>query len=146
MKYTVIEKISSGSHADVYRVQSNQSPPKEYALKVENQLGKERGALENEATILKIIEGEGIPEMIKFGTIIQNDEVKNVMLMPLYGPELVELEEKAYQKSFDSETVLLIGFQLLNIIEHIHSKGYSHRDLKPRKCFSTNNFNRKYIS
>ena len=38
---------------------------------------------------------------------------------------------KRFNNKFPSETILMIGLQVLDRIQHVHSKGYLHRDIKP---------------
>lgn len=50
--------------------------------------------------------------------------------MDLLGLSIEELFDY-YQRKFTLRTILLIGYQMLERIEFMHSKGFIHRDIKP---------------
>jgi casein kinase 1 len=52
------------------------------------------------------------------------------MVMDLYGQSLEDLFVNGGRK-FDLKTTLMIGYQMIERIEFIHSKGFIHRDIKP---------------
>jgi len=51
------------------------------------------------------------------------------MIMTLLGPDLKKLYSKRKNK-FTFQTTMMIGIQLLERLELIHSKGVIHKDLK----------------
>ena len=57
----------------------------------------------------------------------------NYLVMEILGPSL-ESTFKKCNKLFSLSTVLNIGLQILDILEHIHSKNIIHKDIKP-DCF-----------
>ena len=54
----------------------------------------------------------------------------NAMIIELLGPNLEKLL-KLCGKKFSITTVAQLGVKMLEIIEHLHSKGFIHRDIKP---------------
>ena len=82
--------------------------------------------MESEACILLYLKGFGIPEMKSFG----HNQDYNVLIMELLGPSLEQLFQ-TNNKHFSLKTTCMIGMQMLDRIEYIHSKKLIHRDIKP---------------
>ena len=94
------------------------------AIKVEEQA--QRSHLTMEFQILKEIQGEGIPKVYR----LHNGHKHNYLLMQLLGKSLDKLFSETNRK-FSIKTVSQIGYQMVQRIEYVHSKGYIHRDIKP---------------
>ena len=95
------------------------------AIKVEER--GSRSHLYAEFQILKEIENEkGIPKVYEF----HKGHKHNYLMMQLLGKSLDKLFTEM-KMHFSIKTVSMIGYQMVQRIEYVHSKGYIHRDIKP---------------
>jgi casein kinase 1 len=95
------------------------------AVKVEDRAS--RSHLNSEFQILnEISNGEGIPKVYKF----HKGHKHNYLMMELLGRSLDKLFTDM-KRHFSIKTVSMIGYQMIQRIEYVHSKGYIHRDIKP---------------
>jgi len=95
------------------------------AIKVEENGTRSHLFLEYE--ILQDIQGdEGIPKVYKF----KQGHKHNYLIMELLGKSIDKLFSEC-NKNFSYKTIFQIGYQMIQRIEYIHSKGYIHRDIKP---------------
>ena len=108
------------------------------AIKVEEQV--QRSHLTMEFQILKELQGEGIPKVYR----LHNGHKHNYLLMQLLGKSLDKLFSDTNRK-FSIETVSQIGYQMVQRIEYVHSKGYIHRDIKPGNFLIGKNLDCKKI-
>lgn len=83
--------------------------------------------LDHEHKMYKIVgKHQGIPEIYGLATLGKF----NLLVMELLGPSLQDIFE-LYDHRFSLETVGVIGLQILDLIEFIHSKNIIYRDIKP---------------
>ena len=108
------------------------------AIKVEEQV--QRSHLTMEFQILKELQGEGIPKVYR----LHNGHKHNYLLMQLLGKSLDNLFSDTNRK-FSIKTVSQIGYQMVQRIEYVHSKGYIHRDIKPGNFLIGKNLDCKKI-
>ena len=123
-KYKVKKKLGEGAFGDVYlgqTIENNQY----VALKVE-QRKIVKPILESEAFLLYSIAGLGIPEVKSFGKV----KNYNILVEPLLGKSLFDIFAENH-KEMPIEDVCLIGKQVIDRIQWVHSKYIVHRDIKP---------------
>jgi serine/threonine protein kinase len=132
-KYILLEKINKGSFGTVYKAENNRT--KELvAIKFENK-SEQIQSLKNEAKIYQYLGRlDGFPTIKLFGT---TNNV-NYLVMDLLGHSLFNIINR--YKTLCLKTVLVLGIQIIKIIERLHSKYLLHRDIKPSNfVFGQNN-------
>ena len=124
-KYKPIKKIGRGSFGNIYRV-VRLNDNAEFAMKVEKVDAKQK-TLEREAYYLFTLQGGfGIPKLITFG----RTKHYNILVETLLNKSLFDLFINKSNK-FRLTDCCLIGIQILEILEWIHSKDIIYRDVKP---------------
>ena len=118
------KKIGEGSFGQIY-IASDTNTKEDYAVKLEDR-NLSRSLLETEAYILSHLKEFGLPEIKLFGC--NNDY--NILIMELLGLSLENLFQ-AQNKSFSIKTACMLGIQMIDRIEYVHSKKLIHRDIKP---------------
>lgn len=122
--YRLGAKVGSGSFGDVYR---GRRGVKEVAIKLEPAGGNVKPRLLGEAEYAcKLADCDGIPRVYWSGTVGKY----NAMVMELLGPSMWEQFQR-YNKRFSITTVLMCADQMIARLQHVHSKGIVHRDIKP---------------
>ena len=123
-KYKPIKLIGEGTFSSVYEG-INIKDDSKVALKIEQKKSKIT-LLKEEALSIFNLQGYGIIKFISFG----HSKDYNVLIEPLLGKSLYALYLES-KKSFTLKDICHISIQCLDRIEHIHSKGYIHGDIKP---------------
>jgi len=123
-KYKPIKKIGSGTFGSIYSA-LRISDKKEFAIKIEKK-NKQNKFLESEAYYLYNLQGFGFPKLISFGHI----QKYNILIESLLDKSLHTIFLKT-KSLCGIEDLCLIGLQLLDRLEWIHSKNIVYRDVKP---------------
>ena len=123
-KYKVKKKIGEGAFGDVYL---GQSISNNAYVAIKTELRKIiKPILESEAFLLYSIAGPGIPEVKSFG----KTKKYNILVEPLLGKSLFDIFAENH-KTMSLPDVCLIGKQVIDRIQWVHSKNIVHRDIKP---------------
>jgi serine/threonine protein kinase len=118
-KYKIGDMLGSGGYGTLFRAR-NVRTNEEVAVKVEP-INNNTKLLKNETKIYQYLNSfcqKGIPKVLWYGS----DKVNYYMVMELLGSSLKEVNKS---------TIQLIGIQIINRLEFIHSKQLIHRDVKP---------------
>ena len=97
------------------------------AIKAEP-LNQQFSQLLREIQNFKALEGVGFPALIKQGISVENEFI--FLVTDLLGPSLEDLFNLCGQK-FSLKTTLMLFYQLLERVQHMHEMHYIHRDIKP---------------
>lgn len=126
--YKLISEIGKGSFGTVYEA-LNLNDNKVYALKLEDTTS-EIPQLENEYIVYTKLDYKTIPKVFYFG---KQDRI-HYLAISLLGPSLSSILTK--NKTFSLKTVCMVGISMTKTIEHIHSKRYIYRDMKPENILT----------
>lgn len=137
-KYKLLEEIGGGSFGKIYKGE-NVRTKELVAIKIEPVLGG-NNLLKNESKIYQYLKNtHGVPEVKWYG----NDGKNVYMVIKLLGQSLGYI--KSNYSRFTLRSTLVIGIQIIAIIENIHDKGLVHRDLKPDNFLANRENNLKDI-
>jgi len=136
-RYRLTKKLGSGSFGNIY---SATYEGQEYAIKLEDKILGDN-LLENEAHLMRYLQCPGIPLVHSYGYSSKH----YILVMELMGESLEDIFEKFLIKKMSVRCVCNIGYQMVEILEYIHSKHIIHRDIKPDNFVVGRNEKRKYI-
>jgi len=122
-KYKILKRLGRGAFGYIYLVEYQN---KLYAMKLEN-TKKGYYILDKEIHLMSHLYGPRIPYVKSFGQC----GYYNVLVMELLGKSLEELKNMLPTKKMSIPCVCKLSYQMLQILEHIHSKSFLHRDVKP---------------
>jgi len=124
-RFLLKKRIGGGSFGEIYRGTDSQTN-EDVAIKLEK-TDCSHPQLLSEAKILKYLKSPlGIPAVHWFGT----EGLFNIMVIDLLGPSLEDSFEQC-RRGFSLKTTLQLAAQMIARVEHVHSKDYLHRDIKP---------------
>jgi len=123
-KYSLKYLIAKGTTGEVY-LGKNILDNKEYAIKIERAT-KGESLLKQEAYVLLLLKGPGLPSVISFG---QSGNY-HILVENLLGESIYNIWLKK-KKKLNLKDTCMFAIQALERIEYIHSKNYLHRDIKP---------------
>jgi serine/threonine protein kinase len=141
--YLMVKSIGKGSFGTVYL--TTDKDENQYAAKVE--LINENSRLDEEYQVYKsLLKKHNATYVSKIYSFMKTP-TQNIMIMELLGPSLESMFIK-HNKKFNTGTVMLLGIDILNILEHFHKSGFIHRDIKPNNFLTgiNENYNKIYLT
>lgn len=132
-EWRVIAKLGEGSFAEVYKVKSlkNQNF---YAIKMLKKRYRSVEEVNRLPEIMALRALQGCPNIIKFaGVLYDSQHMCLALVFELLDQNLFELI-RDNQQPFDEKINLLLIYQLLKGLYHMHKKNLFHRDIKPENC------------
>ena len=136
-KYLIVKKLGQGSFGSIYSAKENNNW---YAIKFENK-NNGQALLENEANIMKYLNSPKVPSLKSFG--YSGDY--NVLVMELMGKSLEDIFESLPTKKMSIRCVCNLGYQMVDMLEFIHSRHIIHRDIKPDNFIMGRGSKSKYL-
>ena len=123
-KYRPLKHLAKGAFSDIY-LGINKITKEKVAIKIEER-NKIEKYLETECFFLFSLRGHGIPKVISFG----HNKEYDILVMPLLGKSVHEIQ-KCKNYNFEFKDICLLGIQIIERIQWVHSQKIIHRDIKP---------------
>lgn len=119
-QHTILEPTIGKGSFGMVRLGMNNTTGELVAIKIERKKKDVQQVLRHEYQILKHV-----------GTTVRywEDLLNRYMVVELLGPDLYSLF-KLCGKSFSLQTTLALAVQMVSLMEHYHSRGVIHRDIK----------------
>ncbi|CAE7233404.1 CKL1 [Symbiodinium necroappetens] len=126
-RFDISRKLGSGSYS-VVRLAWDRIANRYVALKFEWTKAEKTDKLLKEAELCQVF---GLDSPTTTVHWCGSQDEYNIMAMGLLGPSLEDLFMKTCRRKFSLKTVLMLGEQMINCIEFVHSHKILHRDIKP---------------
>jgi len=134
-RFLLLNKLGKGGFGLIYSG-IDMETGKEVAIKLEDSTRARKKYLKLEFQIYQKYYSDeyfipfahkvNLPKIYYYG----QDGDYRVLIMDLLGPSLAELFTFQFEK-FSLKTVCILAIKMITTVEHLHSKGYLHRDIKP---------------
>ena len=123
-RYKPLKKIGKGAFSEIYsgiNIYTNEK----VAIKIEKRNSMIK-YLEAECYTLFSLNNIGIPKVLSFGHNAEYD----ILIMPLLGKSLLDIFISK-NSNYEFKDICLIGIQIIERIQWVHSCKIVHRDIKP---------------
>lgn len=126
-KYEFANFLGKGSFSEVYTAKKiNDRENNIYAIKIEDSTKHKQNCLLSEYNIYSKLKYKlNVPKIFWYG----KQGEYNVMIMEHLGESLRCRFNQIGR--FNLKTTLMVGYQIIKLLENLHDCGYLHRDIKP---------------
>ena len=131
--FRVVGSLGEGSFSNVYKLQNVRTGEVFAVKKLKRQFRSiEEATGELEINVLKALQGH--PNIVKLVDVLyDSDRGSLALVLECLDLNLYEMIEKR-KKPYDEKTALVLVYQILKGIAHMHSLSMFHRDIKPENC------------